>query len=196
MKVDHRSRPVAISSLLVCLGMAACGGATRGIAPAAEAGVPEAGAPEAGAPDRGAATMRVIRGDPTVTDWVNLTVEAEGLSDLEGRLVKVRIGFPDRPPERLSSGEGHVAAGAFTFAFPASLQAFYYIRKLLFIDVDGDGVCAAGIDRVYTDSRATRDDLTLWLTDSVPAPPPEARMPRSFDAGGDCAVLNDAWPDE
>lgn len=179
MKPDHRLRRSAILSLLVWATAPACGGAGA-----------------AAVPDAGGASIRVIRGDPGVTDWLNLTIEGAGLSGLEGRLVRARIGLPARPPERLASGEGHVAGGAFTFSFPAVLQKFLYVQKLLFIDVDGDGVCSAGSDRVYHDSRATQEDLTLSLVDSVPAATPDLQMPRSFDAAPHCDFLNQPWPED
>lgn len=175
------SSPWLIGFLVFAALCAACGG-SAGPAPVT--------------PDGGAAPVRIIRGDPTIAEWFDLTIEGHGLAGVDGRWVRARIGMPDRPPERLASAEGTVREGAFAFSFPDSVQPSLYQRRLLFIDVDGDGACVPGVDRVYGDYRALGGDETLALPDSAPAPDPSGQMYRSpeWQVAADCEVLNQPWP--
>lgn len=142
--------------------------------------------------------VRIIRGDPSETTWFSVTMEGHGFTNEEGKLVTARIGMPSRPPERLGSAQVRIHDGAFQIEFPQGCEGFLYKRKVLFIDVDGDGSCTPGIDRVYSDSRFLEADITLGLSDSVPAPATDRRMLRSStDAvgGWQCEALNEPWPD-
>src|SRR5689334_16001346 len=56
--------------------------------PAVDRGADDVVAPE---------PVRIIRGDPTIASWLTLNIEGHGLTALEGRMVSVRIGLPDRP---------------------------------------------------------------------------------------------------
>jgi hypothetical protein len=106
--------------------------------------------------------------------------------------------MPSRPPERLGSAQVRIQDGAFRIEFPQGCEGFLYKRKVLFIDVDGDGSCTPGIDRVYSDFRFLPGDITLGLSDSVPAPATDRQMLRSStDAVGSshCEALNEPWPD-
>lgn len=171
-----------VGSLLLAFG---CGGRAR-------VGTPDGGE----ATDAELQAVRIIRGDPGTNPWLNLTIEARGLTGVEGRQVSVRVGLPNVPPERLASVEGRVRDQGFRFVFPQVVEPSLYKRKLLFIDVDGDGVCGATADRVYQDFRGQLDsDLTLSLADSVPMPGPEAQMLPSIDRAADCGLLNEPWPD-
>src|SRR5215204_6104967 len=40
--------------------------------------------------------VRIIRGDPAATTWLDVTIEGVGLGDHNGRLVSARLGIPDR----------------------------------------------------------------------------------------------------
>jgi len=148
--------------------------------------------------DGGLAPVRIIRGDPSATSWYSLSIEGHGLASEEGRVVTVRTGIAERPPERLGSAQARIDSGAFRIDLPQAAEISLYKRKLLFIDVDGDGTCTAGVDHVYSDSRAQEGDLTLTLSDSVPGPATDAAMRLATDAATaapSCQVFNDPWPD-
>ena len=49
-------------------------------------------------------------------------------------------------------------------------------RKVLFMDVNGDGVCTPGVDRVYSDFRSLDRDMTLTLSDGIPAPASDTQI--------------------
>jgi hypothetical protein len=78
--------------------------------------------------------------------------------------VLVRIGHPDRPPERLGSGEAVIVDGAFELVFPAVWEASLYKVKLALIDVDGDGACDFSTDRLFQDARAARAEVLVVST--------------------------------
>jgi hypothetical protein len=149
--------------------------------------------------DGGLAPVGIIRGDPAATSWFSLSIEGHGLANEEGRVVTVRIGIAERPPERLGSAQARVESGAFRIDLPQAAEISLYNRKLLFIDVDGDGTCTAGVDHVCADYRAQEGgDLTLTLSDSVPAPTSDAAMRLATDtvtATPSCQVFNEPWPD-
>jgi len=145
----------------------------------------------------GTTAVRIIRGDPAETMWFTFAIEGHGLTGDEDRLVTARIGTPERPPERLGSGQVRIQGGAFRIEFPQGCEVFLYKRKLLFIDVDGDGICAPGVDRVYHDYRFLESDITIGLSDSVPKPLTDSQMLLSDAdiAVADCQALNEPWPD-
>ena len=101
--------------------------------------------------------------------------------------------YPEEAPAH------RVSVGAFHIDLPQACEISLYKRKLLFIDVDGDGTCTAGVDHVYSDYRAQEGgDLTLTLSDSVPAPASDVAMRIATDAATatpSCQVFNDPWPD-
>jgi len=144
--------------------------------------------------------VRIIRGDPNARGWFNCDFEGHGLSSDDGRVVTARIGTPDRSPERLGLGQARVEGGVFRIEFPQGCESDLYKRKLLFVDVDADGSCTPGVDRVYEDYRFLDTDLTFTLIDSVPRPtgppaPGTSVMSRSRDEATDCQFLNDPWPE-
>ena len=148
--------------------------------------------------DADARAVRIIRGDPNEMTWFGLTVEGRGLTNHEGSLVIMRIGMPDRPPERLGSGQVRIRDGAFRIEFPLGCEGFLYKQKLLFIDVDADGICTPGVDRVYKDYRFLDRDMTLTLSDSVPAAPVDSQMLLSTGDPPEtthCQSLNGSWPE-
>jgi hypothetical protein len=157
-----------------------------------------AGLAGAGGTTGGSGGVRIIRGDPNQTTWFSLTIEGHGLANDEGKLVTARIGIQQRPPERLGLGQVRIQDGTFRIEFPQGCEEFLYKQKLLFIDVDANGSCTPGVDRVYTDSRFQTSDITLTLSDSVPAPPGNAQMRLSStdpSPSSDCERLNEAWPE-
>ena len=142
--------------------------------------------------------VRIIRGDPAEQNWFTLIIEGRGLANDEGKVVTARIGEPSRPPERLGSGQVRIQDGAFRIEFPGGCEGFLYKAKLLYIDVNGDGSCTAGVDRVYRDYRFQTSDIALTLSDSVPPPPSNMQMLLSSTdppAGSACQALNQPWPD-
>jgi hypothetical protein len=154
---------------------------------------------DGGSADGGLAPVRIIRGDPAATSWFSLSIEGHGLANEEGRVVTVRVGIAERQPERLASAQARIESGAFRIDLPQAAEISLYKRKLLFIDVDGDGTCTAGVDHVYSDYRAQEGgDLLLTLSDSVPPPASDAAMRLATDAATatpSCHVFNDPWPD-
>jgi hypothetical protein len=99
--------------------------------------------------------VRIIRGAPDDEFW-DLTIRGEGLDAYEGLAVHVRMGWPDRPPERLASGEAWIAQGAFELFFPAVWESALYKTKLVLIDMNGDGACDLSLDHLFGDSRAAQ----------------------------------------
>jgi hypothetical protein len=140
------------------------------------------------------APVRIIRGDPTKT-FLTLTIEGHGLTALEGRLVSVRIGRPDRPPQRLGSGQARVENGAFAITFPDVWECCLYKRKLVFIDMDDDGMCTVA-DKAYSDSRPADQGTVLTvltLAGSVPPDPDPIRV--APDVAAFCQLWAMPWPD-
>jgi hypothetical protein len=96
-----------------------------------------------------------------------------------------------------SRAQARVENGAFRIEFRQGCEFSLYKQNVLFIDVDRDGSCSPGVDRIYSENRALESDLTLTLVDSVPMPPGDAVMPFAFDVfvEASCQVLNQPWPD-
>jgi len=81
------------------------------------------------------APVRIIRGDPAITTWLTLTIDGHGLTALEGRLVRLRIGTPEYPNERLGAAVARVENGAFSVTFPNVWEpGGTYKRKMVFIE--------------------------------------------------------------
>lgn len=142
-----------------------------------------------------ASPIAIIRGDPAATDWLTLTVDARGLAVEDGTLFRLRMGHPERPPERLTDAVVVVEGGGFSLELPASNEPDLYKRRAGFLDVDGDGVCTIGVDPLYVDYRFIEADTTLMLSDSVPRPDTNLYFLR-HDAAEECDALNMAWPAE
>jgi hypothetical protein len=77
--------------------------------------------------------VRVIRGDSLEDGWQDLTIRGVALHDYEGKVVTVRLGKPDRAPERLGSGQVRVEAGAFELFFPGVWESSLYKSKLVYM---------------------------------------------------------------
>jgi hypothetical protein len=152
-------------------------------------------APVDDAGDAMPAPVRIIRGDPTTTGWLTLTIEGHGLTALEGRLVSIRIGSPDHPLERLGSGEARVENGAFSITFPNVWEpGGTYKQKLVFVDTDGDSACT-GADQTYLEYRASQVDIILTLPDSVPPAPRDLQLYPGTGPTEACPLWNMPWPD-
>ncbi len=175
----------AASPIVVSLLIASCSEGAGGMADAGGMG------------GSGGAPVRIIRGDPNEQGWFSLVIEGRGLANDEGKLATVRIGSEGYPLERLGSGQVRIEDGAFRIEFPQGCEASLYKRKVLYIDMDGDGFCTPGVDRVYRDSRAQTGDITLTLEGSVPEGPSNMQMRLSFieSAASECQVLNQPWPE-
>lgn len=128
-------------------------------------GAPAAGTSSGGTENAGGVSgesfgsVSVIRGGPD-EHW-DLTIRGEGLDEYDGRRVLVRIGHPERPPERLGSGDVLIDAGAFELVFPAVWETGLYKTKLALIDVDGDRACDLSVDRLFQDSRAAPTEVLV-----------------------------------
>lgn len=112
--------------------------------------------------------VQIIRGDPGLTLWTDLTIEGSGLSVPDGTWVIVQVGTPERPPERLGYAETRVAGGAFSVHFPDIWEPGLYKKKVVLVDLDGDGACDRG-ELVFLDQRASAVDETIGLGDFEPA---------------------------
>lgn len=179
-------------------GAPAGGGAAQG---GNSPGPSEGGAFEAGSgglPQGGASSeptlepVRVTRGDPLENGWQDLTIRGVALADYEGKVVTVRLGMPDRAPERLGSGQARIEAGAFELFFPEVWESSLYKSKLVYIDVDGDGSCDPLKDRLFADSRAVvAPELTVRGSGAAQ----RADLSTSSDPGH-CAAFNSDWPNQ
>lgn len=188
------------------------GGAAQGNAPAlSEGGARDAGSGGAalgGAAENGSGGLlqggagaasqptlepvRVVRGDPMEKGWWDLSVRGVALDEYEGKVATVRLGMPDRPPERLGSGQARVEAGAFELFFPEVWESSLYKSKLVYIDVDGNGSCDPVNDRLFANFRA---DLTPELTVRGSGAPERADFYPSADPSY-CALFNSDWPSQ
>lgn len=169
----HLAAPVALGFALGC-GGAASGGT---------------GGPEGATGDRLEA-IRVVRGDPRTKVFWDLTIRGVALEEYEGKVVTVRLGKPDRAPERLGSGQARIEGGAFALFFPEVWEASVYKQKLVYIDVDEDGSCDLVSDMLFADNRAQASaELVMrgsgeHQRDGFPA----------SDSASDCALFNSSWP--
>jgi hypothetical protein len=132
-------------------------------------GTPAAGTSNGGAGNEGGAPgdpfepVSVIRGGPG--EYWDLTIRGEGLDAYDGRRVLVRIGDPERAPERLGSGDALIASGTFELVFPAVWETGLYKVKLALIDVDGDRACDLSVDRLFNDSRGSPAEVLVVSTE-------------------------------
>ncbi len=133
---------------------------------------------------------RVIRGDPEQAEWWDLTIRGVALVELESKVVTVRVGDPQRPPERLGSGQMPIVDGGFELSLPQVWEPQTYKQKLAFVDVNGDGRCDPELDLVFRDLRGT-PDFVLTLPNGSSS---QSDMPVSSTPGEDCLVFNDPWP--
>jgi hypothetical protein len=118
---------------------------------------------EGGAPGDPLAPVSVIRGGSD--EYWDLTIRGEDLDAYDGKRVLVRIGDPERPPERLGSGDALIASGTFELVFPAVWETGLYKVKLGLIDVDGDRACDLSVDRLFGDSRGSPVELLVVSTE-------------------------------
>lgn len=160
-------------------------------APGDGAAAPDAGGDVLTAPLAG----RVIRGDPTQMKWWDLTVRGGALQAYEGALVTVRIGRPDRPPERLGSGQARVTNGEFALAFPQVWESSLYKAKSVWIDVDGNGKCDSQVDLVFDDNRAA-EAPALYVGEAGPGNMRMRLLSNSNFVGNPCAAFEGNWPAE
>jgi hypothetical protein len=122
----------------------------------------------------------IIRGDPA-SEWLDLTIEGAELDAPQGTAVILQIGMPDRPPERLGRAVTEVHDGVFpVVVFPDVWELGLYKRKVVLLDLDGDGACGDG-DTVLVDFSASVVDVAMTTADFFPS---------------DCTELVADWPDE
>jgi hypothetical protein len=136
--------------------------------------------------------VRVVRGDPVEDSFWDLTIRGVGLDEYEGKVVTVRIGMPDRAPERLGSGQTRIDAGAFELLFPEVWETSLYKQKLVYIDVDGDGACDLVNDKLFADFRAESHSEIVVRGMGTRQ---EAEFSRS-DEPRYCALFNSEWPSQ
>ena len=175
------------------------GGAAAQAGAVSESGRPSSGGATdggaGGAADDGLEPVTVIRGDAGAT-YIDLTVRGVALDDHEGQLVTVRIGRPDRPPERLGGGRALIRGGTFELFFPAVWEDSLYKQKLVHIDVDGDGTCSAAGDRVFSDTRAASapELIVRGSGERGRYDIPQAGSPSEVEAH--CDLMNAVWPSQ
>jgi hypothetical protein len=145
--------------------------------------------PNAGAAGDASSGVRIIRGEPGEEFW-DLTIRGEGLDEYEGLAVLVRMGWPDRPPERLAWGEASIAQGAFELLFPAVWESNLYKTKLVLIDVNGDGACDLSMDQLFGDSRAVQAAELVVNGGATAGRYDMGEMPDEFY----CGWFNIEWP--
>lgn len=141
------------------------------------------------------APVRVIRGEPAQDggEWDDLTIEGTHLEAYEGHVVTVRIGLPDRPPERLGSGQARIEDGAFTLTIPRVWERDFYKPKAVLIDVNDDGLCSANLDVATVDYRA----VSLGKLLVRPEATGQLDFPRLAPSSSEtCRLFNTPWPTE
>jgi hypothetical protein len=137
----------------------------------------------------------VIRGDPEAS-FAKLEIRGIALDSHEGELVTVKIGKPDRPPERLGSGWARIREGAFELSFPAVWEDGLYKQKLVHIDVDGDGTCTAVGDRLFEDSRGANTPELIVRGAGERGQNDIEEVGSTSEAESLCGILNAEWPAE
>jgi hypothetical protein len=161
------------------------GGVTRGGA----AGEPGVEPGDEGEP------VTVIRGDPEAS-FADLKVRGVALDRHEGEFVTVKIGMPERPPERLGSGRARIREGTFELSFPAVWEDVLYKQKLVHIDVDGDGTCTAARDRLFQDYRAASTPELIVRGAGEGGHNDIAEVGSLSEAESLCGIVNAGWPAE
>lgn len=176
-----------VPSLLLALGTAACASEELARGPGGEQ-----------ASEDQLEKVAVIRGAADTSDWGDLTIHGEGLHEHEGKIVTVRVGFPDRPPERLGTGQVRIIDGGFTISLPDVAETTLYKRRVAFIDVDADGWCDASVDPVFADYRGAGDlELTLVPGDPSDKMLTEGMMLEALIPDRECEeAFNVDWPAE
>jgi hypothetical protein len=136
--------------------------------------------------------VRVIRGAATQSAWWDLAIKGGNLQPYEGATVTVRIGSPDRPPERLGSGQTRIENGEFSLLFPQVWEAGLYKLKQVWIDVDRNGTCNSATDLFFSDARA-HFMPDLYVGDVGPL---NARfgLDSASDPKDPCLVFTTRWP--
>jgi hypothetical protein len=112
------------------------------------------------------------------------------LGEYEGKVVTVRLGMPDRPPERLGSGQARIEQGAFELSFPQVWEDSLYKLKLVYVDLDGDGACDLANDKLFADSRAVMS-AELIVRGSGSHEVHDFFLSQQAEY---CASFNSAWP--
>lgn len=137
-----RGTAVALLTACLCIAVSACGGAEE---------------------EEEEEAVRIARGAPEVTGWLDLTVTGDGFDVVDGMRVELQVGHPERPPERLGWAETIIVDGAFAIHLPEVLEPALYKRKVLWIDGNGDAACDE-YDLVYADFRFATEDESIELT--------------------------------
>jgi hypothetical protein len=161
------------------------GGVTRGGA---------AGGPSVEPGDEGE-PVTVIRGDPEAS-FADLKIRGVALDRHEGEFVTVKIGMPERPPERLGSGRARIREGTFELSFPGVWEDGLYKQKLVHIDVDGDGTCTAVRDRLFQDSRGANTPELIVRGAGERGQNDIAEAESLSEAESLCNIVNAGWPAE
>jgi len=112
----------------------------------------------------------------------------------------VRVGSPDRPPERLVQAWSRFHDGGFEIALPMGVETSLYKAKFLYVDADGDGLCTPENDLGYRDASFLEADLTFVLQGSVPPATGNTERLMLQTTATDltapvCDVMNGPWPD-
>ena len=136
-----------------------------------------------------AADVDIIRGEDSET-WLDLTVAGQSIVAADDTPVIIQIGMPDRPPERLGHAVALLANGGFSVDFPAVWEYGLYKKKVILVDVDGDGRCGEA-DTILVDYSASVEDRVMTAV----APAEAGGLWGDFFAAA-CADFVADWPDE
>jgi hypothetical protein len=163
LTVSRRCAAIGVCAALL-VHDAGCSAGTDGVIEDGGTGhVVDAGGVDSAASDRTPdPTVRIIRGDDELNGWSDLTVIGAGLDVPDGTIVLIQIGIPDRPPERLGLARTTLTDGGFSVHFKDVWELGLYKKKVVFADLDGDGVCTDA-DLAWVDYSAFAADMTLRI---------------------------------
>jgi hypothetical protein len=118
--------------------------------------------PEQDGAEGGLEPIRTAHCDSDQGMYYALEIEGQGFTDLDGRVVTVRIGRPNTPfYECLGSAQVRVESGAFSLHLPPVLEDGLYKQKLVHIDVDGDGTCSPA-DVMFENASSAFSSPFVW----------------------------------
>jgi hypothetical protein len=103
--------------------------------------------------------VSIIRGDPA-EEWIDLRISGDGIDAPDGTAVIVQIGTPESATERLGLAVLALDGGAFAIDLPDVSEPGLYKRKIVLVDLDGDGACGSG-EPMFANSSAPFVDTAI-----------------------------------